>query len=223
MVSWFKERRNQIIKNLLIEHAKKVYDTCSASLEYVNKVISDDVDCPYEIILNRVISLERNADVIQTKLSNEISRGYFPPDVRQHLFRLLRSNDLCSNRIKSGSKTIELLRKTDSEIPENIIINYKKLIEGLKQSSKIIWDSIAKLGIDDDEILLNKEIIENLEKEADKIFLEIKEESLKFGTHKAYGNIEMLIEAAVALEMSFDATYYSIQYLSSIIYSARVA
>ncbi len=220
MLIWFKERRNQRIKKLLVQHVIKVYDATVAAQDFLHlfQERENQPDISLEAAINRIIKLEHDADVIEEKLASEIAKGYFPSTIRQNLFRVLKSDDATINLLKSSMKTLHLLITTDIQVHENIIRYFVKLIDIIHHSVNLVWISIEKLGIDDAFILEKKAEVEEHEREADELFLNVKEKSLVICNSKEpYSTLFSILEIATDLEMASDAVRDTAEYLTVIV------
>lgn len=220
MLVWFKERRNLKIKNLMIQHVIKVYDATTAARDFLQLLQDSEYksETSLEVIINRIIKFEHDADAIEERLANEIAKGYFPSVIRQNLFRLLKSDDSTVNLIKSSMKTLHLLIHTNLKAPEEIIDYFAKFIEIIHHSVKLVWASIEKIGEDDTFILEKRKKVEDYEREADALFLEMKEKALIICNAKEpYSTLFTILEVATDLEMASDAVRDTAEYLTVII------
>jgi len=206
LLHWFKERRNQIILKSLDEHAGKLVDTCTASLELLDLLKSTD-QSKAEKLYNRVSMQERSADHFQDDLANEIARGMLPPDIREKLFRLTRVADSVANWLKSGSKNLVLLVKLEVDTSEfDMILDYLIEIVKLTHESVLIFRKMVKaLGTDDQLILDNRQIIEDREREADNVHFAVREEILAINDKQGFSVHFLLIDAAKCLENASDS------------------
>ncbi len=220
MLKWFKERRNTKIKQLLLQHAIKVFDATAAGQEYLDIITRENnpQDPRLKSIINRIISLERDADKIEIRLGNEIAKGFLPSTIRQNLFRLLKSDDSTINLMKSSMKSLHLLNNTDDEVPIEILEYFKQLLNLIHDSIRIVWISIENLGENDEIILSNKETILENEKKADTLFLEAKEKILIGRTRREpFSAILSLIEIATDLEIATDSVRDTAEFLVVIV------
>jgi predicted phosphate transport protein (TIGR00153 family) len=206
LLHWFKERRNQIILKTLDEHAGKLVDTCTASLELLELLKSTD-QSKAEKLYNRVSMQERSADHFQDDLATEIARGMLPPEIREKLFRLTRVADSVANWIKSGSKNLVLLVKLEVDTSEfDMIMDYLIEIVKLTHESVVIFRKMVNaLGTDDQLILDTRQIIEDREREADNVHFSVREEILAINDKQGFSVHFLLIDAAKCLENASDS------------------
>ncbi len=218
LLHWFKERRNQLILKTLDQHAGKLGDTCTASLELLDLLRTPD-QSKAEKLYNRVSMQERSADHFQDDLATEIARGLFPPEIREKLFRLTRVADSVANWIKSGSKNLVLLVKLDVDTSEfDMILDYMTELVKLTHESVIIYRKMVNaLGTDDQLILNTRQIIEDREREADNVHFAVREEILAINDKQGFSVHFLLIESARCLENASDSVTNAAAILYSIV------
>ncbi len=218
LLHWFKERRNKIIIKNLDEHAGKVIDTCTASLDLLNVLKSPD-QSKAEKLYNRVSIQERSADHCQDDLADEIAHGQLPSDIREKLFRLVRLTDSTANWMKSASKNLVMLVKLEVDTTEfEHILDYlialvKLTLDGVRVYRKMI----NALGIDDNLILDNRQIIEDREREADNVHFSAREEILTINEEYGFSVHFLLIDSAKSFENASDAITYAADVLYTIV------
>ena len=218
LLHWFKERRNKIIIKNLDEHAGKVIDTCTASLDLLNVLKSPD-QSKAEKLYNRVSIQERSADHCQDDLADEIAHGQLPPDIREKLFRLVRLTDSTANWIKSASKNLVMLVKlgVDTTEFEHIIDYLIALVKLTLDGVRVYRKMINALGIDDNLILDNRQIIEDREREADNVHFSAREEILTMDEKYGFSVHFLLIDSAKSFENASDAITYAADVLYTIV------
>jgi len=206
LLHWFKQRRNQTILKSLDKHIAKVLDTCSASLELLDHLKTPD-QSKAEKLYNRVSMQERSADHYQDDLADLISRGMLPPEIREKLFRLVRWVDTTANWMKSASKNLVMLTKigVDTSSYEHILDYMTELIKLTKEAVQVFRKMTGALGVDDQLILDNRQIIEDREREADNVHFAVREEILMIDDKQGFSIHFLLIDAARSLENSSDA------------------
>ena len=218
LLHWFKQRRNQVILKSLDQHVAKVIDTCSAGLELLEHLKSSD-QSKAEKLYNRVSMQERSADHLQDDLADLISRGMLPPEIREKLFRLVRLVDTTANWLKSASKNLVLLVKlgTDTSEFEEILDYMIELIRLTKEAVQVFRKMTAALGVDDQLILDNRQIVEDREREADNIHLAVREEILAIDDKQGFSIHFLLIDTARSLENSSDSITHAADVLYTIV------
>ena len=218
LLHWFKQRRNQIILENLDQHIAKVLDTCSASLELLDHLKSPD-QSKAEKLYNRVSMQERSADHIQDDLADLISRGMLPPEIREKLFRLVRLVDTTANWFKSASKNLVMLVKlgVDTSTYEHILDYMVELTRLTKEAVQVFRKMTASLGVDDQMILDNRQIVCDREREADNVHFSVREEILAIEDKKGFSIHFLLIDAARSLENSSDSITHAADVLYTIV------
>ncbi|OLS20020.1 MAG: hypothetical protein HeimC3_42310 [Candidatus Heimdallarchaeota archaeon LC_3] len=179
LLTWFREKRTEKIKNQFIELTIKVTDTC---YEYLNAMISlttendSDQDKKDQALsaLNRVIIQERSADHIKQELFREISRVRIEGKYREDLFKLIYQIDPIANWIKVAGKNAILLLELNLDLPDDIWARFKTITEMIVSSSRLLRKMIEKLGVDDESLLNIRTEIETLESSVDDLYFLVK-------------------------------------------------
>ncbi len=206
LLHWFKQRRNKTILKSLDQHVGKILDTCTASVELLELLKTSD-QSKAEKLYNRVSMQERSADHYQDDLANEIAQGLLPPEIREKLFRLVRLSDKTANWIKSASKNLVMLVKLEVDTSEysHTMDYFLELVTLTIESVRIFRKMVNALGVDDQLILDNRQIIEDREREADTVHMAVREEILTINEKQGFSVHFLLIDAAKSLENSSDS------------------
>jgi predicted phosphate transport protein (TIGR00153 family) len=218
LLHWFRERRNQIIVKNLDEHAGKVIDTLTASLDLLEVLKTED-QSKVEKLYNRVSIQERSADHCQDDLADEIAHGILPPEIREKLFRLVRLADSAANWVKTASKNLVMLVNlgVDTTEFENILDYMIALVKLTLDSVRVYRKMTNALGVDDRLILDNRQIIEDREREADNIHFSAREEILAINEKHGFAIHFLLIDSAKSFENASDSITYAADVLYTIV------
>ena len=199
LLTWFREKRTEKIKNQFIELSNKVTDTCN---EYLNAMINLTTDHDSDqdkkdsalSALNRVIIQERSADHIKQELFREISRVRIEGKFREDLFKLIYQIDPIANWAKVASKNAILLLELDLGLPDDIWAKFKTITEMIVSSSRLLRKMIEKLGIDDETLLNIRTEIVTLESSVDDLYFLVKKAifSSKFNVQTSLLAIDLL-------------------------------
>jgi predicted phosphate transport protein (TIGR00153 family) len=202
----------------LDSHIEKILDTCSSTIELIEHLKNPDL-LHAEKLYKRVSINERSADHIQDELANEIARGILPPEISEKLFRLIRLADSTANYSKSSSKDLLLLLKLNIQSTQfEAIIEYLKEIAQLTfEGVKVFRKMVASLGIDDQIILDNRQIIEDREREADNVHMIVREEIFTINESVGIPAYFLLIDAAKNLENASDCITHAADILYMIV------
>lgn len=206
LLHWFKQRRNRTILTSLDKHVGKILDTCTASIELLELLKTED-QSKAEKLYNRVSMQERSADHYQDDLANEIAHGLLPPEIREKLFHLVRLSDKTANWMKSASKNLVMLVKLEVDTSQysHIIDYFLELVTLTTEAVRVFRRMVNALGTDDQLILDNRQIIEDREREADNIHMVVREEILTVSEERGFSVHFLLIDAAKSLENSSDS------------------
>ncbi|MHA2238561.1 MAG: DUF47 domain-containing protein [Candidatus Hodarchaeales archaeon] len=218
LLHWFKQRRNKVILKSLDQHVGKVLDTCTASIDLLELFKSPD-QSKAEKLYNRVSMQERSADHIQDDLANQIAHGLLPPEIREKLFRLVRLTDKTANWIKSASKNLVMLVKLEIDTSEHshTLDYFLELVTLTIESVRVFRRMVNALGVDDQLILDNRQIIEDREREADEVHFAVREEILTISNKQGFSVQFLLIDAARSLENASDAVTNAADVLYTIV------
>lgn len=218
LLHWFKQRRNKVIVKSLDQHVGKILDTCTASIELLELLKTSD-QSKAEKLYNRVSMQERSADHYQDDLANEIAHGVLPPEIREKLFRLVRLADSTANWVKSASKNLVLLVKLEVDTSEysHVIDYFLELVTLTIESVRVFRKMVNALGVDDQLILDNRQIVEDREREADNVHMAVREEILTINEQHGFSIHFLLVDTAKSLENSSDSVTNAADVLYTIV------
>ncbi|UCE12265.1 MAG: DUF47 family protein [Candidatus Heimdallarchaeota archaeon] len=222
LIRWFKDRRNAIIKDSLIQHALKVIDLCQTGEDAIDSFLKNSEDS-LEPIISRMISLERVADNLQDRLSLDITRGFFPSPIRQNLFRYVKHFDETANFLKNGIVDLNLFSTLQIDLPKKIFHLYTELFDVNHQSAKIVGNMVDKLGVDDNYILSWVKEVSILEKAADEAYFRIKEHALNLGKDSSFTEMYLILDVGRSWEIASDNANMAADFLKVIVKIGRKA
>lgn len=223
LLHWFKEKENVFVKTKIKEHAVIVESTCKVSTK-LYKALQEGKLSEIDSIIADIDSLEKKADSVQDELAEkEIIRGStLPVKMQEDLFRMVRRVDETANWVKSASKNINLSVKLGIKIAEEAMENFVTLAEIVYKSSSIIVEIIDLLGIDDRSIIDKRNLIEQLEREADEVHYGVKEIILTLDSTESSSTFYLSHDISKALENSSDACSKAADYIFSIVMAGSV-
>jgi uncharacterized protein Yka (UPF0111/DUF47 family) len=199
LLTWFRDRRNEIINRKFIELVSKVTDTCNEYLVAMDSLTTDNDSVQEkkdqaQSALNRVIIQERSADHVKDELLREISRVRIEGKYREDLFKLIYQIDPIANWVKVAAKNSILLLELNLDLPDDIWGRFKTITEMILSSSRLLRKMIEYLGVDDESLLNIRTEIETLESSVDDLYFLVKKAifSGNFSTQTSLLAIDLL-------------------------------
>jgi uncharacterized protein Yka (UPF0111/DUF47 family) len=121
--------------------------------------------------------------------------------------------------MKSASKNLVMLVKlgVDTSIFDHILDYMIELIRLTTEAVQVFRKMTAALGVDDQLILDNRQIICDREREADNVHFAVREEILAIDDKQGFSIHFLLIDAARSLENSSDAITHAADVLYTIV------
>ena len=108
MTDWFGKRRESVIAKGIRDHAEKVGDTVSELNRAFGAMANNDHIKALEA-LKRMDFSEKEADNIEERMSEELSKGDMDPKEREDLMRLVRRMDYIADWSKEAGMNLQLI------------------------------------------------------------------------------------------------------------------
>ena len=146
------------------KHVEETYKTVTCFAEAVNAFIRGDAEAKSAAIEN-VRQSEHQADILRSKMVNELSEGLLLPPDREDLMHFAKTLDKIADWTNGAAR---LLGFIEQKLPENILKNVSSATELIFTSISKLKDSIHALTKNDlKKALADCEEVDRLEHEAD--------------------------------------------------------
>ena len=146
------------------KHVEETYETVTHFAEAVKAFIKGDLQAKISAI-NEVRESEHRADILRSKMVEELSKGLLMPPDREDLMHFANTLDKIADWTLGSAR---LLGFIEQKLPENILQNISIATELIVTSVSRLKDGIASLTKNDlKKALLDCDEVDRLEHEAD--------------------------------------------------------
>lgn len=164
ILGWLGMAGEQSIIQDARKHVEETYKTVSYFADAVKAFINSDLSVKTAAIDN-VREGEHRADVLRSKMINELSEGLLLPPDREDLMHFVRTLDRIADWTNGAAR---LLGFIESKLPENILKNMSSATDIIFNSISKLKDGIEALSKNDlKKAISDCEEVDRLEHEAD--------------------------------------------------------
>jgi predicted phosphate transport protein (TIGR00153 family) len=202
LFEWFGKRREDSVMKGLRFHSLSVMDAVTELDRAIIAVSRGDSDTAIGALARLMLS-EKEADNLEERISEELSKGDLNPREREDLLHLVRRMDYVADWAKDAGQHIRLIIDTGIEIPADIWGATRTISKELEKATRMLRKSIENLGVDRDEAVRNERGVEAQEHIIDELYFETKRHIL-FSNMDIRGML-LMKDILHAMEMSSDS------------------
>ncbi|MFQ6106622.1 MAG: DUF47 domain-containing protein [Thermoplasmata archaeon] len=202
ILGWFRIRRESRAMQQTREHAKKVEDALVELDKAMANMIAGKTDLAMEAI-KRLDLDEEAADNIEDDIFEEISKGDMDPSARADMMRLIRRIDSAADWAKAGSRNLEILIETRTNVRRRLWMSFKEVTKLIVDCGKALRGSLDALGVDDNRVLRGRKDVDRFERRVDDLYYDLKKNMLK--TVEDSRTVVVLNDFLTALENASDS------------------
>jgi len=173
LLKWFETRRESIIVRETREHIGRVVETATEFNNAMSCLCIDDKVCARKSVERLQIS-EKEADDIEVKVFEELSRGELPHKEREDLMHLIKRSDLVADWLKEASRDMSILLDANVEIPRDICEMLKEMSGKLDKACKALKQMMDNFGKNNEIVAKYENEVDVLEHEMDDTYFKIK-------------------------------------------------
>lgn len=149
--------------------------------------------------IDRVISSEREADMLRRSVMTELSGGELPSTDREDLMHLMKRVDMVADLCRESTRVLSAISM--KEVPDSLREAAVKMAEGVKECAAALRRAISRMAEKPEEALKAADEVERLEEKVDELFensrrLLGREENLRVGTAILMNELYESIETA---------------------------
>lgn len=164
ILGWLGMEREQSILQDAQKHVEETYQTVSYFNDAVRAFIQGDLQAK-SVAIENVRESEHRADVLRTKMVNELSEGLLLPPDREDLMHFVKSLDRIADWTNGAGR---LLGFIEQKLPENILKNISTATELIFMSISKLKEGIGALIKNDlKKALVDCEDVDRIEHDAD--------------------------------------------------------
>ena len=169
-------RRESVVIRGLSEHARAVGDTASELNRAVASLCAGDKTKAVEA-LGRMVLSEKEADMIEETMSEELSKGDLEPKEREDLLRMVRRMDYIADWAKEAGMNLQLILEADVKVPSKLWAMYQDMTRTLEQATKEVRSTIESVGVNEQRANEHAREVKRLEHILDEFYFSIKKKS----------------------------------------------
>jgi predicted phosphate transport protein (TIGR00153 family) len=176
-MEWFGKRRESVVMSGIRDHVRAVGDSVSE----LNKAVAALCDAENEKAmeaLNRMLLSEKEADNIEERISEELSKGDMEAKEREDLMRMVRRMDYIADWSKESGMNLQLILEAGVKVPCKLWSYYHEMTIELEKATKELRASIENLGVDLEKASKHSREVERLEHVLDELYFVTKKEIL---------------------------------------------
>ncbi|MDR3283005.1 MAG: DUF47 family protein [Candidatus Methanoplasma sp.] len=201
MLGWFGRRKEDTVRTGSRSHGLAVLDTAT-ELDLAIQAMSRGENATAMKCIERLILCEREADRIEDRLCTEISGGELSVQEREDLIHFVRKMDHIANWAKEAALHVQLIKETNSAVPEEIWRQIGKMSSEIMPAVKYLIKAVESLAADSAETVRNVDAVNDQEMIVDGLYFEsIKKVHLSSMDPKA---VMLVRELILSLEMAAD-------------------
>jgi uncharacterized protein Yka (UPF0111/DUF47 family) len=173
LLKWFETRRESVIVKKTREHIGRVVETATEFNNAMSCLCIDDKVCTKKSVERLQIS-EKEADDIEDRVFEELSRGELPYREREDLMHLIKRSDLIADWIKEASRDMSILVDANIEMPKDISEVLREMSDKLSKACKALKQMMDNFGKDNEAVAKYESEVDILEHEMDDTYFKIK-------------------------------------------------
>jgi len=183
-------------------HLDKIFAIVDRFQEFINNYCDGDVEeARYKA--KDIVTLEREADSIKEGIIDNLMKSTLHPMDQDEIIRLVLTSDDIAAQLKSTTR--KLLYTHPNEIPVNIKMGLKDLVNTLVEESGALRETIDALVKNRDDVKDKAEKTERLEETIDDLRVDLLAQILKWGDISEHvSDWIMMKEAVENVEMASD-------------------
>jgi hypothetical protein len=201
LLKWFEKRREIKAITIMRQHLATTMSAVEDLEQAVKASVSGDEE-KTKVLINRIISAEKEADRLRRSVMIELAGGELPPTDREDLMHLMKRVDMVADWCRESTRILNATPMQDvSESLKNATV---QMVEGVRECATALRKSINSMAEKPEEALKAADEVERLEEKVDDLFensrrLLAREEGLKIGV------AILMNELFEAIEMAADA------------------
>lgn len=201
LLKWFEKRREIKAITIMQQHLA----TTMSAVEDLEQAVKASVKGEEEktkMLIDRIISAEKEADRLRRTVMIELAGGELPPIDREDLMHLMKRVDMVADWCRESTRVLNATPMQD--VSETLKKAAVQMVEGVRECAKALRKSINSMAEKPEEALKAADEVERLEEKVDDLFensrrLLAKEEGLKIGV------AILMNELFEAIELAADA------------------
>ncbi len=175
LLEWFSKRRESVVMRYIRDHAQKVADTTTELDRVLNALCKGDRERALDAIKREMLS-EKEADNLEAKITEELSKGDMDSKEREDLMHLIRRLDYVADWAKEAGMNLQLVIEANVNVPLTLWNKYQAMTAELDKAAKELKLCIDSLGVDEEAAMRYERGVEVQEHIRDEMYFSTKKE-----------------------------------------------
>jgi len=175
LLEWFSKRRESVVMQSIRDHAQKVADTTTELDRVFNALCKGDKERALDAIKREMFS-EKEADILEAKITEELSKGDMEAKEREDLMHLIRRMDYVADWAKEAGMNLQLVIEANVNVPLTLWNKYQAMTVELDKAAKELKLCIDNLGVDEEAAMRYERGVEVQEHILDEMYFSTKKE-----------------------------------------------
>jgi predicted phosphate transport protein (TIGR00153 family) len=176
ILDWFKVRRESVIMKGVRDHAQKIGDTVSELNRALAALCDSDKERALDAI-RRLIYSEKEADMLEEMISEELSKGDMEPKEREDLLHLTQNMDNVADWAKEAGMNLQLVIEANVSVPLSMWRKYAEMTKELDFATKQLRNCVDSLGVNNDAVINYGRSVSISEHKLDEMYFSTKRRS----------------------------------------------
>jgi predicted phosphate transport protein (TIGR00153 family) len=176
-MEWFGKRREDVVMKGIRDHVRAVGDAVSELNRAVTALCNEDKEKAMDA-LGRMLLSEKEADNIEIRISEELSKGDMEAKEREDLMRLVRRMDYIADWSKESGMNLQLLLEANVKVSVKLWSHYHDMTVELEKATKELRAAIENLGVNHEMAQKHSREVERLEHVLDELYFVTKKNIL---------------------------------------------
>lgn len=177
LLDWFGKRRESVVMRDIRQHALRVGDTVAELNNGITAIAEGDKEGALDAIRRLLIS-EKEADVLEVSITEELSKGDLESREREDLLHLIRRMDYVADWAKEAALNFQLILESNVEVPKHLWESYKLMTQELLKATREMKISIDNLGMGEQAVINHEREVEESEHRLDDMYFATKKDIL---------------------------------------------
>lgn len=200
--AWFERRRRTKVLDLAQEQITKALDTVTL-LHTIIRDVSESKKTEAIKHFDNLYKVEKEVDILRKEIFRELSKGTaLFTEHREDLMHLVKRLDTLADYVKDAARCLKILM--DSQIPKEICKNAVHTTKTLVDCATALRLSIEKINTDPKSALKSANMVDQIENEIDKDYIQNKRLLIRYSEEINSGNITILNDLFEFIEQAAD-------------------
>lgn len=166
LIKWF-EKRKETLALATVQRHLALTTGIVEDLERAIAAALKDSDNELRTCIERIVSSEREADVLRRRVMDEVSKGELAPIDREDIMHLVKRVDMIADWSRESTRVLSAIPMEN--VPGSIKGVYVEMIKGVKECAVSVQRCVNKMMTKPEDALQAADYVERQEEKVDDI------------------------------------------------------